>query len=621
MLAQTEQLIVMEKVNGRAGACRFFWFRSGSSGRELYAVVGTKLAHVVCKVDLRNALFVLPAELNTADISASKSNTAATATTATTTTTTTTPDLDSSQSTSPTPATVVMTEFSRPLILSNIQALQSSLCWHRLLELVRWLQGRTLNGEVLDPAEMHLVPIYRHQWVCLCATQFPARESNPFDTGEDALEVMRRLSQFVEASSIPEYHAHSLLPTAAPASHTMTPTSGSPNLTISEKKQRFQDIVSEITFATNSEGKVLYFLDRGGAVLELLKYKTWWYIWRRSIREVTSRAFSRFYNISKEANDKRAVLLQHTAAEKAKLQHIIDQMSKAGEKAKTSVKFREKFASVQDQLNELERQEAAAVTTTTTEGGGGGTGSRAEVKTDGIDKRSCSFAQEIVAGQQDKAPDQQQQDQQQGPALYNMGPIVEDIIAEVRRKWPNKFAFLKTELSVTPPTTSTTALASDFVNTTTATTAAQATTAAAATTTSAFPGLLLEPVSAVSVSVLPISQSNSEMTPVSTVTSTLACGAHIDDGEALTAEGSSRTESGAEAAAEAATSVVKSMNSDGGERYCALVAAVIDMAVAFLQWAQQQFSLRQDSFYDDFRQRYPIVWEQFLHDTWRKDTF
>jgi hypothetical protein len=47
VLAQTDHLMCMEKVNGRAGSMRFFLY-----GGEHYLLIGTKLSHVVCRVEL-----------------------------------------------------------------------------------------------------------------------------------------------------------------------------------------------------------------------------------------------------------------------------------------------------------------------------------------------------------------------------------------------------------------------------------------------------------------------------------------------------------------------------------------------------------------------------------------
>ncbi|KAJ1411919.1 hypothetical protein B484DRAFT_455507 [Ochromonadaceae sp. CCMP2298] len=71
--------------------------------------------------------------------------------------------------------------------------------------------------------------------------------------------------------------------TAAPAAP------AAPSLT--HKRLCLQQITADITFARDSEGQVLYFLDQQGGVLELLKVKTWWYVWRRSVREMAARLF------------------------------------------------------------------------------------------------------------------------------------------------------------------------------------------------------------------------------------------------------------------------------------------------------------------------------------------
>jgi hypothetical protein len=46
VLAQTDHLMCMEKVNGRAGSMRFFLY-----GDEQYLLIGTKLSHLVCRID------------------------------------------------------------------------------------------------------------------------------------------------------------------------------------------------------------------------------------------------------------------------------------------------------------------------------------------------------------------------------------------------------------------------------------------------------------------------------------------------------------------------------------------------------------------------------------------
>lgn len=45
--------------------------------------------------------------------------------------------------------------------------------------MLSWLNGRTLNGEILDPEEMHLVKIDELQWVSLCLTDYDSEQSSP----------------------------------------------------------------------------------------------------------------------------------------------------------------------------------------------------------------------------------------------------------------------------------------------------------------------------------------------------------------------------------------------------------------------------------------------------------
>jgi hypothetical protein len=169
------------------------------------------------------------------------------------------------------------------LILSNVTALQSSLRWEKLGELVTWLGGRTLNGEVLDPREMHLVELQRHEWVSLCVTDFAVvgeeggeldHNRSDTDVASSALQNMARLAEYTH--SVPTYDSHPMEEDG--------------------KQAQLQRITDRVVHARDSEGKVLYFLDGHGAVLEMLKFKTWWYIWRRSCRELAAHLFSQYYN-------------------------------------------------------------------------------------------------------------------------------------------------------------------------------------------------------------------------------------------------------------------------------------------------------------------------------------
>jgi hypothetical protein len=490
ILDKTSKVLVMEKVNGRAASCRFFQYAD-----QLLVIVGTKLAHMVCLVDSAAQRLVQPlqegpaaatasaaaveregeeedeeeedaddeprAGIKNGEAEAAPSNSG-----------------DAVQATGP----ASDANFTANLITSNVRALEGTLRWDRLAEFVTWLAGRTLNGEVLDPMEMHLVTIVSHEWVSLCVTDFPAAVAAPTlasysssvsTAPSSAVQNMEKLGHFtlhIPACDLYDMNAPQnydtdmpLLPSSPPApqppavpSLQRTPSaviqdvfsslavavtagvsagvrsakrswdevysaavgaaaplgsdsasgsdsgSGSGSGTASSdttdaaaaagtgasgssgsagastathssslsagagagatatratKRQLLTEITNTLIFARDSEGKVLYFLDGADRVLELMKYKTWWYIWRRSIREITSQVFHRYYRTNKSISGGGSKRDNSAAAERqkveettAKVQGIIDQMNRASAESKSNEKFTTKMTGLLAQI-------------------------------------------------------------------------------------------------------------------------------------------------------------------------------------------------------------------------------------------------------------------------------
>lgn len=127
-------------------------------------------------------------------------------------------------------------------------------------------------------------------------------------TQQSALQDMFRLAEFTHC--VPAYESHSTSAAVAAAAAATVDANANASLAApatsavvaaNVKQALLNQITQRVVHARNSEGKVLYFLDPEGRVLELLKFKTWWYIWRRSCRELVSSLFSRFYSASATA--------------------------------------------------------------------------------------------------------------------------------------------------------------------------------------------------------------------------------------------------------------------------------------------------------------------------------
>jgi hypothetical protein len=339
ILQETSTILVMEKVNGRAASCRFFTYAA-----VLYVLVGTKLSHVICRVDVEGQRLVMPA-LGASQAGSGVAESGDDGA----------PETDGGESggelsrQSPAPESAggestAAAQAPVDLILSNVTALQSNLRWERLNDFVRWLDGRTFNGEVLDPREMHLVVLTRHEWVSLCVTQFVAAlcggatrsvtakagaaavaaaasgsagvesEDVADVSAQSALQDMYRLGEFTHC--VPAYESHSTDKAVSPEETTNVENTGT---TLQHKQALLQQITQAVVHARDSEGKVLYFLDATGRVLELLKFKTWWYIWRRSCRELVSSLFSRFYSASNAGKGANKRQLEQDTAEGERL--------------------------------------------------------------------------------------------------------------------------------------------------------------------------------------------------------------------------------------------------------------------------------------------------------------
>ena len=162
-------------------------------------------------------------------------------------------------------------------------------------------------------------------------------------------------------------------------------------------------VTQQIVHLRDSEGKVLYFLDHQGRVLELLKFKTWWYIWRRSIREVTSQVFGRFYNKPQRGvpaeRDPDTLEAERIDSDIQNLQKIALQMSMASPAAAKSDKFLKRLDEVNSKLNALQSQRA-----------------KLEAKRTGAELD------------------------------YDVTFTVIELVHKVQRKWPSKFSFFKAEL-------------------------------------------------------------------------------------------------------------------------------------------------------------------------------
>jgi hypothetical protein len=240
---------------------------------------------------------------------------------------------------------------------------------------------------------MHLVVIEEHEWMSLCVTEFITPGESP--TGDasvsSALQDMLKLGEYTNC--VPAYDSYDVtLPHGVDATEAATARA--------TKRAKLTQITDTIVHARESEGKVLYFLDPTGQVLELLKFKTWWYIWRRSIRELTSQLFSRYYNTSH-----RGQRVDQDTSEEDRLRSMIEQfdriyqqMQKAKPEARASDKFRARLDEVTSKLNQHRSQ------------------------------------LEKLALRKTAEPD------------YDVTFTVLELCAKVQRKWSTKFAFFQAEL-------------------------------------------------------------------------------------------------------------------------------------------------------------------------------
>lgn len=304
-LSQADKLVIMEKVNGRAASCRFF-----QQGSEHYVIIGTKLAHTIGRLDFSGRRILLEECYYQGKAPEEE-------------------EQDESSS----------GDYRNSLILSNTQALERSLRWEHLRELIRWLDGRTLNGEVLDPEDMHLVTIDSLQWVFLCLSDFADRLAGR-SSSEGLLETLSAANHFM--NDLPLLDVVEL--------------SGCLN-----KKDvvlsRAQEIAKEVL---PSEGKVLYLIDRAGCVLERIKYKTWWYIYRRAIRQLACKLLARWKDQPQSGDSFRRSAQQSQEATQKKLQDqliqcqkIVDNMGKArGKEGDTA--FQSKLQGLKDKVKDLE---------------------------------------------------------------------------------------------------------------------------------------------------------------------------------------------------------------------------------------------------------------------------
>jgi hypothetical protein len=239
---------------------------------------------------------------------------------------------------------------------------------------------------------MHLVVIEKHEWMSLCVTDFITPGETASGDVSSALQDMLKLGEYTHC--VPAYDSYDVT-----TPHSVGTSEEAANARAA-KRTRLTQITDTIVHARESEGKVLYFLDPSGKVLELLKFKTWWYIWRRSIRELTSQLFSRYYNTSH-----RGQRVDQDTSEEDRLRSMIEQfdriyqqMQKAKPEARASDKFRARLDEVTSKLNQHRSQ---------------------------LDKLALRKTAE---------PD------------YDVTFTVIELCAKVQRKWPTKFAFFQAEL-------------------------------------------------------------------------------------------------------------------------------------------------------------------------------
>lgn len=352
-LTAAEELVVMEKVNGRAASARFFVL-----GGHPYVIIGTKLAHTIGLLDVPSRRIVLEDDYYKSSAHAEDS------------------DEDSSTS------YVVQ---RGALILSNTQALEASIVWEQAHTLAGWLAGRTLNGEVLDPEDMHLVPVDQLRWVFLCCTSFPQHDHDHHEEyiKSSLLEELGRAAAHL--LHLPPYLRLPLDPAASALS----------------KRAAAMAPTKDIVRATQSEGKVLYLLDGAGGVLEMIKYKTWWYIYRRAVRELAAKALSRYLRKDKDIVSRDRKAAQQAAAEHKKNAAVLEKMR----------------SNLPHLLRAAGKEEAVQAL------------------------RDKIFAMEARLGMHPHP-----QTQAEGDRALKMKSIVDELEQEVARKWRSKFAFMKEDL-------------------------------------------------------------------------------------------------------------------------------------------------------------------------------
>lgn len=442
VLQGTTDIVLMEKVNGRAGSARFFNMQGVS-----YLLIGTKLSHVVCRLDCEAHKIVPPEWLSVSDEGGGDQEVASDS------------ETEGQENDDEDAAAAVTTTVKLPvsianqlfeknkLLLSNITGFANVLQWDNVRGFVSFLGGRTVNGEVLDPEEMHLVALDRHEWVSLCVTDFPpsvliapytetgivgSDQSQSEGAGEsavdgrDTIQLLQTLSQFV--TSIPAY-------TVFPLVH---PEDGS-ELSLPEKRAEVDRIARSVTFMAESEGKVMYFIRRLPApgsgtgsttseVLELLKYKTWWYVWRRSVREITNKLFMRLKHLKDSTSDSKNCSSSGSDNKKgkkksdttggpvpavlsAKLDRLRAQlrgMESSTKNKNNDIDFQIKLQQCKDDIAEVEGEHQVYL----------------DVARRESELRSSN---ETVTAQ--------------------LIPLVEQLCTEIRNKWPSKFNFMRNELA------------------------------------------------------------------------------------------------------------------------------------------------------------------------------
>ncbi len=387
-MKKAEHVMLMEKVNGRAGSCRFFRYQ-----HDDYVIVGTKLAHTIGKIDREKKTIILCDDFasfvtlkeSSSDVIDQMEDVIE--------------DVMSSNSKGG-KIDYEKIEFNRNhLIFSNVTALTQSINWECFDELLQWFGGCTINGEILDPQEMHLVIIDQLQWVVLCTTSFPSEEFSfgkkgmvtahrdvSDETKDEVVSLVSTLQSFNKYFLFtPHYTLHNL--------HDIVNGTTEAEV-ISTKIQKTMELAKELIFERCSEGKVLYLLDGKSRVLEMMKYKTWWYIYRRSIREVVSKLLNRYFNPQEPSkSDEKTKRASSVEEQLTRLKEMRDKMSKA-KNLSTNPVLQSKLQVIVDQIRELENP--------------------------------------VTAVPLHRPP---------------LKPLVDEIQTEIKNRWTTKFSFLKNEMT------------------------------------------------------------------------------------------------------------------------------------------------------------------------------